>query len=394
MLPIDPGDGQGSVTPARPVEDIVPFSDNSLFKDRVPAQAMSRGGTIIRPGAVAWGGMRDSTDSGYSSCEAIERILATVAADPGQLPGLLTELSTTRLWVPLPARHRPFTDGTAVRLPIVEAEGEDFVPCFTSVQRLTAWVDATDLPRAAPSDEFADSGHRWQRAGDARAVPHLVVPAVGLARRLPSGLGLALNADGANGLPLYPESVSYLARLAPAETTTEARQAAGPAAAVPWPTAQRPSADWSLTPGRPGAGRPDAGRSAQRATGTITADTPAGASVGVGHPPVEPRALLDETRAGLRTLRFVRYASRAWLWVPGAGEGLVISVALDDPGSETRRDAVIDALERACAAVPLRVPFPVDVTFPGEILPGKDSPSPDIIDEWISRNTRPFYTRD
>jgi hypothetical protein len=301
---------------------------------------MSRGGTIIRPGAVALGGMRDSTDSGYSSCEAIERILAAVTADAGKLAALLTELATTQLWVPLPSRHRPFTDGTAVRLPLVEAEGEDFVPCFTSVQRLTAWVDAADRPRAAPADvQFAESARRWQRAGDARVVPHLVLPAVGLARRLPAGLGLALNADGTNGLPLYPESVSYLARLAPA----------GPHA---------------------------------------------GAAVGVGHPPVEPMALLDETRAGLRALRFVRYAARAWLWVPGAGEGLVISVALDDPGSAARRDAVIDTLERARAAVPLRVPFPVDVTFPGEILLGNAFHSPDLIDEWISHNTRPFYTRD
>jgi SseB protein N-terminal domain len=385
MLPIDPGDGQGSVTPARPVEDIVPF------RDMVPAQAMSRGGTIIRPGAVAWGGMRDSADSGYSSCEAIERILAAVAADAGELAALLTELATTQLWVPLPARHRPFTDGTAVRLPLVEAEGEDFVPCFTSVQRLTAWVDAADSPRATPADfQFAESGRRWQRAGDARVVPHLVIPAVGLARRLPAGLGLALNADGTNGLPLYPESVSYLARLVPAETAAEAEpgRAAGTGAAVPWPASLRPSAGWSRPPGGPGAGRPGL-----RATGT-TADTPTGAAVGVGHPPVEPMALLDETRAGLRALRFVRYASRAWLWVPGAGEGLIISVALDDPGSEARRGAVIGTLERACAAVPLRVPFPVDVTFPGEIFPVNTSPSPDMIDDWISRNTRPFYTRD
>jgi hypothetical protein len=420
MLPIDPGDGQGSVTPARPVEDIVPL------RDMVPAKAMSRGGTIIRPGAVAWGGMRDSTDSGYSSCEAIERILAAVAADLGQLPALLTELTTTQLWVPLPARHRPFTDGAAVRLPLIEAEGEDFVPCFTSVQRLTAWVDAADLPRTASSEEFefAESARRWQRAGDARVVPHLVVPAIGLARRLPAGLGLALNADGANGLPLYPESVSYLARLAPAETTPEAGQAAGSGAAAPGPPALRPSADWSLDPGRTGAGRtgagqpdagrtgagrPDAGRPAQRAAGpttagpttggTTTGGTTTGAAVEVGHPPVEPRALLDETRAGLRELRFVRYASRAWLRVAGAGEGLVISVALDDPSSESRRRAVIDALERACAAVPLRVPFPVDVTFPGEVVSGEpfpspNAPSPYTIDNWITRNTRPFYTRD
>ena len=364
MLPIDPGDGQGSVTPARPVEDTVPF------QGRVPAQAMSRGGTIIRPGAVAWGGMRDSSDSGYSSCETIERILASVVADASRLPGLLAELTTTQVWVPLPVRHRPFTDGTAVRLPLIEAEGEDFVPCVTSVQRLTAWADVADLPSAAagPSAadvEFAESGRRWQRAGDARVVPHIVVPAAGLARRLPSGLGLALNADGANGLPLYPEAVSFLARLAPAGTET----AAGRGQSGSWATARR------------------AGR--QRAS-----DQAAGAAAEVGHPPVEPRALLDETRAGLRELRFVRYASRAWLTVHGAGEGLVISVTLDDPRSAARRDAVVDALERACSAVPLRAPFPVDATFPGEILAGRTAPSPDLIDQWISRNTRPFYTRD
>jgi hypothetical protein len=372
MLPIDPGDGQGSVTPARPVEDIVP-----PFQGRVPAQAMSRGGTIIRPGAVAWGGMRDARETDYSSCEAIERTLAAVAADPGQLPRLLSELAATQLWVPLPVRHRPFTDGSAVRLPLIEADDEDFVPCFTSVQRLTAWADAAPIPRAAaPSEDFqfAESVRRWQRAGDARVVPHIVVPAGGLARRLPSGLGLALNAGGANGLPLYPESVSYLARLAPAGAGAEAGQPTGPAAA-PWPPALRRSTDGPLA--------------SAPSTGTRTL-----AALGVGHPPVEPRALLDQARADLRPLRCVRYAARAWLTAPGQGEGLVIAVALDDPSREADRDAVIDALARARAAVPLRVPFPVDVTFPGEILPGQAAPSPDLIDEWISRNTRPFYTRD
>jgi len=382
MLPIDPSDGQGSSlagtpsvggshppsppAPARPIRDIV------------PAQAMAHGGTIIRPGAVAWGGFRDSRDSGYSSCEAIERILAAVAADPGQLPGLLAELTTTRLWVPLPVRHRPFTDGAAVRLPLIDADGDDFVPCFTSVQRLTAWVDAADLPNPASCDEFgyAESGRRWRRAGDTRVVPHIVVPAAGLAGRLPSGLGLAINPDDAHGLPLYPECVSYLARLVPAAQPAAPWSVGTGTAdahpATPWPPALRPSADWSLAPGRP--------------------EPPAAPAVLVGHPPAEPRALLDETRAGLRLLRSVRYASRAWLSVPGRGEGLVISVALDDPGSEARRGTVIDALEHARAAVPLRVPFPVDVTFPGETIPGEHSP--DLIDDWITRNTRPFYTRD
>jgi hypothetical protein len=172
---------------------------------------------------------------------------------------------------------------------------------------------------------------------------------------------------------------------------------------VPWSAGLRPAPGWSPTPGRAGAGRPETraaggprGATEGRApSGATPAGPPSGATAaGVGHPPVEPRALLDETRAVLRALRFVRYASRAWLSVPGTGEGLVISVALDDPASEARRMAAVHALEQACAAVPLRVPFPVDVTFPGEVLAGKTSPSPDLIDEWISRNTRPFYTRD
>jgi hypothetical protein len=380
MLPIDPGDGQGrylpggrqppappegapddgksrhgigpAAVPAQPLPDVTPPRP---LRDIVPAQAMAHGGTIIRPGAVAWGGLRDPRDSGYSSGESIERILASAIADPGLLPALLAELAGTRLWVPLPVRRRPFTDGTAVRLPLVGyAETDiDFVPCFTSVQRLTTWADDAEAdPRnGGPLEEFrfGGSGRQWQRAGDARVVPHVVVPAAGLARRLPAGLGLALNPDGAPGLPLYPESVSYLARL----------------------------------------------------------DERGGATIAVGHPPTEPLALLTQVGARLRRLRFVRSASRAWLSVPGQGEGLVISVALDEPASEPARRAVTGALLAAVASVPLHVPFRVDVTFPGE--PAADQPAgaepaaadpvdaepgPDIIAEWMSRNTRPFYTRD
>ena len=106
MLPIDPGDGQGrylpggrrppaptegapdgqsrhgigpAAVPAQPLPDVVP---SRPLRDIVPAQAMAHGGTIIRPGAVAWGGLRDRRDSGYSSGESIERILASTVADP------------------------------------------------------------------------------------------------------------------------------------------------------------------------------------------------------------------------------------------------------------------------------------------------------------------------
>lgn len=199
MLPIDPGGGQGSrvpegqplaptvVTPAPPPSDIVPL------------QAMPHGGRIIRPGAVAWGGTPDTYR--HASCEAIEWALAAAVASPAGLPDLLTELAAARLWVPLPA-VRPFTDGTAVRLPLVSHEGIDFVPCFTSVLRLTAWAERADPP--------------GQRAGDPRTVPpavvpHGVVPAAGLAGCLPADIGLALNPDSVPGLPLYPECVPLLA---------------------------------------------------------------------------------------------------------------------------------------------------------------------------------------
>jgi SseB protein N-terminal domain len=372
MLPIDPGDGQGGApegqnshgsehafVPPQPLRDITPARP---LRDIVPAQAMAHGGTIIRPGAVAWGGLRDARDSRYSSGESIERILASALADPGLLPALLAELAGTRLWVPLPVRRRPFTDGTAIRLPLIgyTETDTDFVPCFTSVQRLTRWADDVepDPSSGADADEFRGGGGRqWQRAGDARVVPHVVVPAAGLARRLPAGLGLALNPGDTPGLPLFPESVSYLARL----------------------------------------------------------DGPAAAGIAVGHPPAEPLALLNAVSGSLRKLRFVRSASRAWLTVPGLGEGLVISVALDDPASEPAHRAVVGALLAAVASVPLHVPFPVDVAFAGEPASGEPAdgtgfrpaggepaddrgphggPDPDVIAEWMSRNTRPFYTRD
>jgi hypothetical protein len=342
-----------AVTPAQPLEDPV-----QPLKDIVPLQAMANGGTIIRPGAVAWDGTGNRGTGGshlpggrYSSCEAIERALAVVSANPAKLPGLLTELAATQLWVPLPDRRRPFTDGAAVRLPVIGYDGSEFVPCFTSVQRLNAWAD---LPGAAA-----------QRAGDARAepsstVPHVVVPAAGLAGRLPAGVGLALNPDTVPGLPLYPECVPYLATLTP------------PGSEAPGQLAME-----HLLPGT-------------------------GARLLIGHPPAEPMALLAEARAALRTLPAVSAASRAWLSVPGHGAGLVIAVGLDDPASHECHAAVVDAIDRAAATVALHVPFTLDVTFTGEPAPGAQDPeaqppdtlAPDAIDAWIARNTRPFYVRD
>ena len=182
-------------------------------------------------------------------------------------------------------------------------------------------------------------------------MPHVVLPAIGLARRLPTGVGLAINPDSSPGLPLFPECVPYLARL------TAPAILALPGAVPPGGLAME-----HLDPG----------------TGTRFL---------IGHPPAEPSALLAEARSALRALPFARQAARAWLSVPGRGEGLLISVLLDDPSSEQARAAVADAIEDATAAVALRVPFPVNLVFPGE-------DPPDAIDAWIAENTRPFYHRD
>jgi hypothetical protein len=320
---------------------------------------MAHGGTIIRPGAVAWGGTRDAPDGGYSSCETIEAALAAAARKPAELPGLLVELAVSRLWVPLPARARPFTDGAAVRLPLVGYQGADYVPAFTSVQRLNAWTTSGAGLATRAGDPRVMQADLW-------SVPHVVVPAVGLARRLPSGFGLALNPDSVPGLPLPPESVPYLARLTPPAIATAA------------------------------AGLPQRGLALQH----LMAET--GVRFLIGQPPAEPATLMAQVQAALAGVPAVRWATRAWLSVPGRGEGLVIALTLDDPGHEQDRAGAASAIERALAAVPLYAPFPVDVTFPGEPSETAYTPRhaaeppvrPDPIASWLERNARPFYRRD
>jgi len=308
MVPFEPAAGPGGgVIPLQPL----PAQSASRLAD-VPPQATPHGGTFVRPGALAWGGTSDAPDGAYSSCETVEQALAAAVKDPDRLDDLLGELARARLWVPLPVSG-PVTDGSAVALPTVAYLGTDFVPCFTSVQRLSCWPDRPEAFSLV-----------WQRSGDTRVVPHIVVPAVDLAGHLPAGLGLAVNPGAGASVPIYPEGVAYLA-----------------AASLP---------------------------------------------VQVGHPPAEPGALLRQVRGYLDAVPAVRSASRAWLSVPGQGEGLIISVALDDPASEPVRQAVLAVIERAVAVVPAEVAFPIDVTFPGES-------EPDLVDDWVAANTTPFYTR-
>ena len=304
-----------------------------------PGSASSHGGTIMRPGAVAWGhpGAAENPQPGsdpenFTTPAEIERALAAAAQDPAQVTELLDELSRGRLWLPLPDDERPVTDGSAVTLPTVTYHGAEFVPAFTSARELAAWNQGGTLDRrSVPASRRPDDDDPRPGGGQPEGTPHIVVPAAELARLLPAGVGIALNPGTGASIPIYPDGVGYLA-------------------ADPIPLA-------------------------------VTD----GAQFRVGRPPADPVALLTEMRAALGSIPDVEEASRAWLSIPGEGEGLVISVTLHDPASQAVQLDVISAIERAVDAVPEQG-FPIDVTFPGES-------EPDQVDEWISAHAEPFYTR-
>ena len=141
---------------------------------------------------------------------------------------------------------------------------------FTSAERLAGWPGRMAVP-APPAGE----GERLSPGdGPFAAMPHIVVPAAELARRTPPGVGIALNPGAEASVPIYPEGVGYLAAAAVVAEGTEVRG---------------------------------------------------------GRPPAEPVPLLSEVRTALDAVPSVRQASRAWLSVPGQGEGLVISASLVDP---------------------------------------------------------------
>ena len=152
-----------------------------------------QGATFMRPGAMAWGhpGRAGQPPAGPATPVTIEHALAAAAKDPDQVTDLLDELSRGRLWLPLP-EARPVTDGSAVLLPTVTYLGAEFVPAFTSAGRLAIWLGRDPVPPFA-------------------AMPHIVVPAAELARRMPSGVGIALNPGAEASVPIYPEGVGYLA---------------------------------------------------------------------------------------------------------------------------------------------------------------------------------------
>ena len=166
-------------------------------------------------------------------------------------------------------------------------------------------------------------------ADAAGVVPHAVVRAGDLARLLPPDVGIALNVGARESVPVYPQGVAFLAADEPAD---ERRVSVGPL-------------------------------------------------------PVQPHDLLAAVRRELARIPQVSQASAGWLSVQFAGEGLLISVALDDPSDGPARDLVVGALESAAEEARHEARYPIDVTFPGE-------GAPDHIDRWIAGAGQRFYVRE
>ncbi len=308
------------MTPTGPGFPIDPRGHTGGRDGTAPANGRPRGGVVMHEAAAP------GRSPAWPQDDGVEQALAASAKDGERLSELLDELSRGRLWLPLPDDGGPVTDGSAIQLPTVVYLGAEFVPAFTSAERLAGYDPGYPLAGAA------SRGTIWASdGGDAapQPVPHVIVPAAELARRLPSGLGIALNPGAEASVPIYPEGVAYLAAAECAAGDTRIR---------------------------------------------------------VGQPPAEPEILLREVSACLRSVPAARQASRAWLSVPGAGEGLVISVLLDDPADKASQEAVITAVEHAAGTVGSKAGFPIDVTFPGE-------QDPDDVDKWISDHAIPFHLR-
>jgi hypothetical protein len=212
--------------------------------------------------------------------------------------------------------------------PQVTRDGAVTLPTVTYLggEFVPAYTSAELLAQLAGGDSHGDA----TPAVRPETVPHLVVRAADLASLLPPGIGLALNPGATESVPIYPQGVSFLA-------------------------ADDTAADLSR--------------------------------ISVGPMPEQPDTLFAEIDARLARIPAVSRADAAWLSVRFSGEGLVVSVTLDDPANPAVRDEVVTVLEQAAAAAASQdAGFPIDVTFPGES-------EPDYLDRWIAAFGTPFYQR-
>ncbi|MEU6757328.1 enhanced serine sensitivity protein SseB [Streptomyces sp. NPDC046685] len=122
--------------------------------------------------------------SGGWPANELEQVLGAALGQPDAGGRILEVLGRSQVWVPLPGGGGP--DAAALDLPTMEIGGAAYVPVYSS--------EAQFLACAGPGMDFA------------------VAPAVDFARGLPPQLGIALNPEGAVGVPLPPPAVAELCR--------------------------------------------------------------------------------------------------------------------------------------------------------------------------------------
>lgn len=110
----------------------------------------------------------------------LEQVLGAALGQADAGGRILEVLGRSPVWVPLPGGVG------SMNLPTMEIGGAAYVPVYTSEEQLRAC--------AGPAMDFA------------------VAPAVEFARGLPPQLGIALNPEGAVGVPLPPPAVAELCR--------------------------------------------------------------------------------------------------------------------------------------------------------------------------------------
>ncbi|MFD0357867.1 enhanced serine sensitivity protein SseB [Streptomyces sp. NPDC127110] len=232
----------------------------------------------------------------------LEQVLGAALGRPDAGPRIMDALGRSQVWVPLPNGGGP--DSASLDLPTMLIDGAAYVPVYSS--------EAQFRIAAGPAMDFA------------------VAPAVEFARGLPPQLGIAVNPEGAVGVPLPPAAVAELCRAGRTELD-------GPAGGA---RVRLFEPDWQDDP----VDFLAAAAEEFRATGAVAAAHRCLASVEGGDP---------QLYIGVRLL--------GW-----------------DPES---RNVPLEALGRALGRVP--APWPVQLI----LLDAAEDP----VTEWIRERVRPFY---
>lgn len=224
--------------------------------------------------------------SGWPANE-LEQVLGAALGRPDAGPQILDALGRSRLWVPLP--HGGSPDHAALDLPTMLIGGEAYVPVYSS--------EAQFRHGAGPAMDFA------------------IAPAVEFARGLPPQLGIAVNPEGAVGVPLPPPpSPSCAAPAGPRSTDPPPAAASGSSS----PTGRRtPSTSW---PPRPRSSAPRAWSPPRTAASPASRPAPAALhrrpAGGMGSRDAERPAGGPRPRPGPRTRALARAVDP-----PGGGRG-------------------------------------------------------------------------